>query len=176
MFSTSFSLISRQEKRANSRKRNRQKYEDSYPSLTTTCCRTSNNSLGFSDAHLPYLEKQWGWAKAALRCLPDLKVKMLMAHSVLKTTCNASVKSLFLFFLLEISFSSLIRKLIHAHWGKKKYKGKKERQTTIIAPPRVRTTVNIFYLFFRWFFRLEEPAHAHKVFLKNTRSQYKCCL
>lgn len=51
-----------------------------------------------------------------------------MAHSVLKTTCNANVKSLFLFFKMEISFSSLIRKLIHAHWKKKKKykKGKKK--------------------------------------------------
>ena len=98
MLSISFSLISRQEKRANNRKRNRQKYEDSYASLTPTCCMTSNNSLDFSDAHLPYPEKQGGWAKAALRCLPDLKFKMRMAHSVLQTTCNANVKSLFLLF------------------------------------------------------------------------------
>ena len=98
MLSISFSLISRQKKRANYRKRDRQKYEDSYASLTTTCCMTSNNSLDFSFAHLPYPEKQGGWAKAALRCLPDLKFKMRMAHSVLQTTCNANVKSLFLFF------------------------------------------------------------------------------
>ena len=44
-------------------------------------CVTLNNSLDFSDAHLPYLEKQEGWAKAkALRCLPGLKSKTQM-HS-----------------------------------------------------------------------------------------------
>lgn len=46
---------------------------------------TWNNSLAFSDAHLPYEENKRDRAPAALRCFPDLKSKMLTGRSDFKT-------------------------------------------------------------------------------------------
>ena len=84
MFSISLSPISRQKKGQIAENTVDGNMRILIPACPLPCCVTLNNSLDFSHAHLSYLEKQEGWAKATFRCLPGLKSKMLMAHSVFK--------------------------------------------------------------------------------------------